>query len=265
MTRLFIRYIIILTVTTIIVCAVGGCAGGPKAESGWIPLLHRDNLNGWYTFIPGHGRNEDPNHIFAINNGVLHIYGEAADGSNMPFAYIATQEQYSDYRLRLQFKWGTKRFAPRAAALRDSGLLYHFVGPDIVWPTSVECQIMETDSGSIYAVGTTVTTTIDPNTGTFMESADGGLTRTLGGVGVTRVKMSRDYETEGWNTVEVIIRGDSAVHIINGRVNNRCTNISRPDTEDKSRLIPLAEGKILLQAEGAEIFYRNVEIKPLVP
>jgi len=51
--------------------------------------------------------------------------------------------------IRLQFKWGQKRFFPRAQSPRDGGLLYCFVGPDKVWPRPVECQIMETDTGSL--------------------------------------------------------------------------------------------------------------------
>jgi hypothetical protein len=253
---------------TVFVCvfSLTGCNGtritlSQKGPEGWIPLLKGDTLENWYPYIKGQGVNQDPDGIFTIHNGVLHIYDSAADGSKMPYGYLATVKEYENYRLRLQFKWGTKRFVPRADKPRDSGLLYHFIGDDKVWPLSTECQIMEGDTGSIIPVGTTVTTTLDPVTGKYKNPAVGGIECILN----DRITMNRDWEAPGWNTVEIIVRNDNAVHIINGHVNNQCTHIWQPDPQNPERLIHLSRGKILLQAEGAEIFYRNVEIKYLQP
>lgn len=59
---------------------------------------------------------------------------------------------------------------------------------------------------------------------------------------------------EGWNTIELIVRGsESAVHIVNGTVVNRVSDLRQLDKD----------GKILFQAEVAEAFYRNIEIKEL--
>ena len=68
---------------------------------------------------------------------------------------------------------------------------------------------------------------------------------------------------DGWNRVEVIVRGtDSAIHIVNGKVVNRATDLRELD-ETGTKWIPLTKGRILLQAEGAEVLYRNIEIKQL--
>ena len=136
-----------------------GCSGRETfredSSDGWIPLLKGNTLDGWYTYLAEKGTNQDPDGIFTIQDGVLHIYKNAEDGSKMLFGYIATEQEYENYRLRLQFKWGTKKFAPRAERPRDSGLLYHFVGDDTIWPLSTECQIMEGElfsrrKGQIY-------------------------------------------------------------------------------------------------------------------
>ena len=66
--------------------------------------------------------------------------------------------------MRLEYKWGAKRFAPRANVRRDAGILYHVIGKDGVWPRSVECQIQENDVGDIFTVYTRVTTSVDPGT-----------------------------------------------------------------------------------------------------
>jgi hypothetical protein len=76
-----------------------------------------------------------------------------------------------------------------------------------------------------------------------------------------RIVKSELAERDGWNAVEAIVDGGSATHIVNGQVVNRCTNISQPGPGDT--WVPLTAGKIAFQAEGAEVFYRNIEIKPL--
>jgi hypothetical protein len=254
----------------------GSLAAAPGKAGEWSPLLHGDSLEGWYILIRGQERNIDPDHIFSVQDGVVHVFKNTPNGATMPFGAIITEKEYSHFHLRLEFKWGTKKFAPRIDAPRDSGVIYHVVGSDRIWPQGVECQIQEGDVGDIYAVYSTVTTTIDPktkdnidpltkmNSPVFLEAADGGISITYGSINdAARVRRSRDWEHDGWNTVEMIVHGDRAVYLVNGRVNNRCTNICRPNPKDPQRMIPLTRGKILLQAEGAEILYRNIEIKDL--
>ncbi len=65
---------------------------------------------------------------------------------------------------------------------------------------------------------------------------------------------SRDVEKPAgeWNRMEVICDGDSITNIVNGYVVNVGTKSS------------LTKGKIIFQSEGAEIFFRKIEIRPLV-
>jgi hypothetical protein len=251
-------------------------ANTSEKDEEWTPLVRGSSLDGWYVLVAGQAKNVDPSHIFAVEDGVIHAFKDTPNGARMPFAGIITEKEYSHFHLRLEYKWGTKKFAPRCDSPRDAGILYHLVGADRIWPQSVECQIQEDDTGDIYAVSTTVTTTIDPNTKDdvnpvsklksprFLEASEGGVPLTHGSVdNVARVRRSRNLEREGWNTVDIIVRGGSAVYMVNGQVNNRCTNICRPDPNDPRRMIPLTKGKLLLQAEGAEVFYRNIEIKLL--
>jgi hypothetical protein len=46
-------------------------------------LLHGDRLDGWYTFVHEPGRNNDPQHIFTINDGQLPVYQYAEDGAEL--------------------------------------------------------------------------------------------------------------------------------------------------------------------------------------
>ncbi|MBM3459578.1 MAG: DUF1080 domain-containing protein, partial [Armatimonadetes bacterium] len=54
-----------------------------------------------------------------------------------------------------------------------------------------------------------------------------------------------------WTRIEVICDGDSITNIVNGKVVNKGTKSS------------LTRGKIIFQSEGAEIFFRKVELTPL--
>jgi len=80
--------------------------------------------------------------------------------------------------------------------------------------------------------------------------------------GVLRIVKGADYEkkTGEWNTIELLTVDGTSVHVVNGKPNMVLTN-SRRKVGDKEE--PLTKGKIQLQSEGAEVFYRNIAIKPL--
>jgi hypothetical protein len=243
------------------------------APAEWAPLMNGKDFTGWYTFLRGPGRNNDPDHVFQIEpDGVVHIYKDAPDGAEQPFGYFSTERDYADCRIRFEYKWGTKRFGRRATRPRDSGFLYHAFGHDGdqggVWPWSVECQIQETDVGDIYALGVHVSTTIDPATRDaklkqFLEASSGGVDFTTPTEPNSRIVRNPMNEHDGWNTIEVDLRGDSAVHIVNGKLNMRIHHITRPDPDDAEKQVPLKQGRVLFQAEGAEVMYRNIEVRAL--
>jgi hypothetical protein len=122
--------------------AFSGCKTAQKSQtltSGWKPLMNGKDLTGWDTYLgpvfdslKGEevgapiGMNNDPKKTFSIvtedNKPALRISGEHFGG-------ISTLNEFSNYHLRLEFKWGKLKWAPRKTAKRDSGLLYHAVGP----------------------------------------------------------------------------------------------------------------------------------------
>jgi hypothetical protein len=258
----------------------GSFAAAPEKAGEWTPLVRGDSLDGWYILIAGQAKkNVDPDRIFSVQDGVVHAFQDTPGGKKMPFGGMITEKEYSRFHLRLEYKWGTKKFAPRQNALRDAGILYHVTPPDCIWPQGVECQIQEGDTGDVFAVRSAITASIDPKTKDavdpvlkilspcFLEAAEGGVPFSQSAQGspyeIVRVRRSHNWEHDGWNTVDVIVDGDRAVHLVNGKVNNRCTNLRHPDPNDSQRMIPLTQGKILLQAEGAEVLYRNIAIKDL--
>ena len=250
-------------------------AGAQKASEP-TALFNGQNLDGWSVYIDKQPAGSDAGRIFQVNDGVIHVYRSAAAGSAQPFGYIATKKLYSHYRLKMEYRWGEKKFLPRADAVRDSGLLYHVTEKEAVWPQSVELQIQERDVGDIFSIHLRVHSTVDPKQippdepkqwvgAQYLDSQSGGVEQGRGGDWIARIRKSGTHEHDGWNTIELIVQGDRAVHIVNGQVNNRCHQFERPDPAQPGKFLPVREGRIALQAEGAEVFFRNVVITPLDP
>jgi len=242
----------------------------PRAATGWTPLFNGRDLTGWYTFLQKHGKDRDPDRVITIEDGAIRLYKHAAEGSAVVMGYIATEKEYGDYHLRLQYRWGAKKFQPRLALKRDAGLYYHITGPDAVWPRSLQYQVQQTDIGDLLALhGMQLDTWIDPETRddelpTFKDPDRGGQPRVLGGKGIGYQKrLPGDFEVDGWNTIEILVKGDTTTHVLNGHVVNRGKNIRFTDPENPIPALPLTRGRIALEIEAAEIDFRRVEIKNL--
>ena len=54
-----------------------------------------------------------------------------------------------------------------------------------------------------------------------------------------------------WTTLECFVKGDTLTYRVNGVIVNRAENVQP------------RQGKILLQTEGAEMFVRKMELRPL--
>lgn len=251
----------------------------PASSSGWTDLLNGKDLSGWDTYLgplfdsagkqvgAPIGLNTDPNKTFSVvmvdNQPTLRISGEHFGG-------ISTQQEFANFHLRLEFKWGTLKWAPRKNAKRDSGLLYHAVAPHGAghnfWMRSQEFQVQEGDCGDYWSIAKS---TIDiPATevtaGEFRYDPTARLT-TFGDdrPGGLRCFKNPDAEKPSgeWNILEVYSFGGTSVHIVNGKTVMRLFN-SRYQSEDGSE-VPLTKGKIQLQSEGAEVFYRDVQIRSI--
>lgn len=244
---------------------------GPKAGSnGFTPLFNGKDLTGWYTFLQKHGKDRDPDRVITIEDGAIHLYKHAPDGAEVVMGYIGTEKEFGDYHLRLQYRWGPKKFRPRYQLKRDAGLYYHITGPDAVWPRSLQFQIEQTNVGDLITLfGMQLDTTIDPKTRgetmpTFLPADKGGEPKVLGGKGIAYQKhLAGEHEIDGWNTVEIIARGDTITHVLNGTVVNRGKNVRFDDPSNPGKPRPLTRGRIALEIEAAELYFRNVEIKRL--
>jgi Domain of Unknown Function (DUF1080) len=249
---------------------VGGSQTAETKAEEWTPLFNGKDLTGLYTFLQKHGKNADPDRIITIEDGMIRLYKHAKDGDLVVMGYIGTEKEYGDYHLRFQYRWGKNKFQPRYALKRDAGLYYHILGPDAVWPKSLQFQIEQTNVGDLIALyGFQVDTWIDSKTSgekipTFLEPGDGGTPRVLGGKGIGyQAHLRGEFEVEGWNTGEVIADGDTVTHIVNGKVVNRGKGVRVLEPEGTGPSRPITKGRIALEIEAAELDFRNVEIRAL--
>lgn len=116
-----------------------------NASEGAAHIFDGKFLKGWTVHFGDDPKDRDPTGVFAVVNGVLHVSGER-------FGYISTTQSYRDYALSLEFRWREAKWPPRLDQPRDSGIIYHANGPDIVWCRGLEFQIQENDVGDLWLI-----------------------------------------------------------------------------------------------------------------
>ena len=259
-----------------------------KEESKWTNLLDNE-LSHWDNYlsfrhqvgydgqapkdkdgnlIPPIGLNQAGYDVFTVinenNEPVIKISGEI-------YGCIFTKEEYENYHLRLKVKWGDRKWEPRKKLLKDSGILYHSIGPLGAehwrsWMLSQEFQIMEGHMGDYWSQATSaidikayipeyIMNPVADKSQSFISMGEG---EELPGFCLRSANFENSHGE--WNTIELICFEDKSLHIVNGHVvmilkNSRYTN--------EGNRIPMTKGKIQLQSEAAEVFYKDIEIRDL--
>ena len=247
-----------------------------KEKDHWTQLFNGKDLNGWDTYIGPDlddtgkpitgqpiGLNNDPRHVFTIVNengeNLVRISGEN-------WGAIATKKEYADYHLQLQFRWGTLIWGQKKGKKKDSGLLYHSVGPNGAdygaWMRSQEFQVEEGNCGDYWGVagGMADVPVVKKSETDYVYSAQGTLLTFS-----QQSKQGRHCIKQGdaenptgqWNTLDLYCHGDTSVHVVNGKV---MMVLYHNRQFENGQELPLTKGKIQVQSEGAEVFYRQIKI-----
>ncbi|MGC2404413.1 MAG: DUF1080 domain-containing protein [Acidobacteriaceae bacterium] len=258
--------------------AASSTALPPAGADGWVSLLNGRDLTGWYTMLQKSGKDvAQTRKVVVMEEGMLHILGNDENAEPAEAGYLATNQEFENVHIRVEYKWGMKRFPPRTEAKRDNGILYGLVGADKVWPTCVECQIEEGDVGDYFLVAGIRGVQANHGNGIFGQGlgpngwtspptpkTDKSGTPPPEPVGGRMIKDGNFENLDEWNTVEVIWQGDRSAHIVNGRTNNAISMLQQPDPQNPGKFIPLTRGKIAIEIEFAEIWFRRIEVKSLV-
>ncbi|MEM8508402.1 MAG: DUF1080 domain-containing protein [Bacteroidota bacterium] len=224
--------------------------------------------------IPPIGLNQPGYEVFTTrvieNDTVIAISGEI-------YGCLITKEAYKNYHLQLQYKWGDRKWEPRKQLLKDSGVLYHSIGAMGAdywrsWMLSQEFQVMEGHTGDYFIQGQpqvgVSSMDIRAYTPEFVIPALAHESQDYLTVGYDEEvkyycmrKGNYEKPNDEWNTIELICYEGKSLHILNGEVVMVLKNSRYKDGSGKT--IPLIEGKIQLQSEAAEVFYKDIRITPL--
>jgi hypothetical protein len=244
-----------------------------------IRLFTGTNLNGFRTWLVD-TKQADPRRVFTVTNGMIRISGEG-------LGYLSTEKEYKDYHLLAEFKWGQTNWAwgDRLGKARDSGIFLHSAGPEGnsydgqgAFKAAIECNIFQGATGDFLLIrgtnadGSLLAPRITAEVA-GQRDAEGWFTWQKGGPRRTLVRWGRlnwfgkdqnwrdqlDFRGPGdlesprgeWTRLECICDGQRITVRVNGTVVNEAFDV-----------FP-SSGKILLQCEGSEIFFRRIELRPI--
>ena len=200
-------------------------------------LFNGKDLTGWHADVPEKDKNPDIRPSFIVRNGLLVSMGS-------PGGHLITDETYQNYRLEVQYRFSAKP--------GNCGVLVHASTPRALYgmfPKSIEVQMMHQNAGDFWCIEEDITV---PD----MELRRGDPSKWgVNGDKLRRIKKLTSYTLENpvgeWNKM-VIECVDNQVKVwVNNKLANHGTNCTAQI------------GQIALQAEGAEVEFRKVALKPV--
>lgn len=187
-----------------------------------IRLFNGKDLAGW-TKVITQEPDSCPDKTWSVQNGEIHCTGT-------PFGYLATQQSFADYTLRVSYRWnGT-------AEQMNSGVFIHKTGPDNNFlPKAIETQLKLENAGDFVLLSQATLNGLDNPKNLRVEK---------------KAPCSEKPQGE-WNLVEIVVKGNTIESRVNGVLQNSGTGIYT------------SAGQICLQSEGGPIAFRDITLEPL--
>ena len=207
-----------------------------QVNTGGRSLFNGENLDGWHIDVPEHDKNPGARNPITVRNGMLVSLGT-------PGGHLITDDVYRDYRLEAEYRF--------AAEPGNCGILVHASTPRALYgmfPQSLEVQMMHENAGDFWCI--------------VEDIAVPDMQRRRGpreNWGITEGKERRIVNlTDGsenppgeWNHMVIECLGREVKVWVNGDLVNYgydCT---------------ASEGRIAIQAEGSEVEFRRLELRPI--
>lgn len=166
--------------------------------------------------------------VWQIEDGILTCKG-------VPKGYLYTKKKYTDFALKLQWRW-----VPDTKPGRG-GVLFRMTGEHKVWPKSLEAQINSGGEGDFVGLVGFELSGPAERSSSMEHDVFGKL---------TFVKKAKPLAKPPgqWNDYEIIAKGGKVTLHLNGQQVNQATDCD------------VVAGPILLTAEGNPIQFRNIEL-----
>jgi hypothetical protein len=199
-------------------------------------LFNGSDLQGWHADVPDMDKDSTLKTPFLIRDSMLVSLGT-------PGGHLITDKEYHNYKLLVEYRF--------VGAPGNCGVLVHASTPRALYsmfPKSIEVQMMHENAGDFWCI-------VEDITVPEMEKRRGPKEKW----GITEGKERRVVNlTDGsekplgeWNKMAITCFGDSVKVWLNGDL----VNFGFDCTAHK--------GQIALQAEGAEVEFRKVQLTPL--
>jgi len=223
-----------LIIVSLAAAATLSCAtlSGKRSQS----LFNGKDLAGWHVDVPKMDNDPAVKSPFIVREGLLVSLGT-------PNGHLITDAVYQNYRLEAQYRF--------AAKPGNCGILIHASTPRSLYkmfPKSIEVQMNHLNAGDFWCI-------VEDISVPDMEKRRGPKEKW----GVTEGKARRIFNlTDGsekpvgqWNTMVIECLNNEVMVWVNGDLVNHgydCT---------------ASKGQIAIQAEGAEVEFRKLELTPI--
>lgn len=228
----------------VLICLTGFAL---SSSSSWaakktLKLWNGKDLQGWHIDVPAKDQALENGAVlpesFVVRGGVLVSMGE-------PRGHLISKQSFKNYRLEIEYRFSSKP--------GNCGVLIHASTPRALYkmfPQSIEVQMQSGDAGDFWCIKESIEV---PDMETRRPRKPG---QQWGGNEPDArqiLNLTNDSEKPlgEWNTMVVQAVGRSIKVWVNGTLVNEGNN----STVD--------HGKIALQAEGAEVEFRKVELTQL--
>lgn len=204
------------------------CLAAASAEP--IALFNGKDLSNWTIDIPEVG-NASPDQTFFVKDGLMVTSGA-------PLGHITTKESYSNYTLRIEYRF------PKEPG--NSGCMIHASDERFLhgkFPRSIEVQMMSGSAGDLIPIGENIIGHNKVDTPDFVGARKNR--------GVRKMVAKAEKPPGEWNEMVIHCQADSIVVLVNGQLVNVGTSSS------------VTEGKIAFQSEGAAVEWRKIELTPI--
>lgn len=199
-------------------------------------LFNGVDLEGWHVDVPAMDSNPDTINPFIVRDGMLVTLGD-------PRGHLITDSVFENYRIEVEYRFPNEP--------GNCGVLVHSSTPRALYrmfPKSLEVQMEHENAGDFWCIQEDITV---PN----MEERRGP--KENWGVGENKARRikkltdSAESPLGDWNTMIIECVTDEVKVWVNDVFMNHGYNCTAH------------KGQIALQAEGAEVEFRKIEITPI--
>lgn len=201
-----------------------------------VSLFDGQSLQGWHVDVPGNDTLAIPENPFIVRNGLLVSLGT-------PGGHLITDSIFQDYRLEVEY-----RFAGEPG---NCGVLVHASTPRALYgmfPQSLEVQMQHGNAGDFWCI-------VEDITVPDMEQRRGPK-ENWGGTEdkarhIANLTDGSEKPAGEWNSMVIECFGDAIKVWANGELVNYgydCT---------------ASKGQIAIQAEGSEVEFRKLLLRPI--